>query len=58
MPAASRHALGLVHPSIAPHAKVARTIADLGGADTIELEHVAEALQYRNTADDREGTPA
>ena len=37
--------------------KVARTIADLGGADTIELEHVAEALQYRNTADDREGRP-
>ncbi|MEY2657347.1 MAG: hypothetical protein RLZZ395_1089, partial [Pseudomonadota bacterium] len=38
--------------------KVARTIADLGGADTIELKHVAEALQYRNTADDREGRPA
>ncbi len=27
--------------------KVARTIADLDGADTIEPKHVAEALQYR-----------
>lgn len=27
--------------------KVARTIADLAGADTIETGHVAEALQYR-----------
>lgn len=27
--------------------KVARTIADLSGSDTIEAEHVAEALQYR-----------
>jgi len=27
--------------------KVARTIADLAGADIIEAEHLAEALQYR-----------
>ncbi|MFN3346880.1 MAG: ATP-binding protein, partial [Candidatus Bipolaricaulaceae bacterium] len=35
--------------------KVARTIADLSGADTIEAEHVAEALQYRAFAE--EGWP-
>ena len=27
--------------------KVARTIADLAGADRIEAEHIAEALQFR-----------
>ena len=27
--------------------KVARTIADLAGADTIAADHVAEALQFR-----------
>jgi magnesium chelatase family protein len=27
--------------------KVARTIADLAGADTIAVEHLAEALAYR-----------
>jgi magnesium chelatase family protein len=27
--------------------RVARTIADLAGADTIEVDHVAEALQFR-----------
>ena len=29
--------------------KVARTIADLAGADAIEADHIAEALQFRTT---------
>ena len=29
--------------------RVARTIADLDGAESIELAHLAEAIQYRNT---------
>jgi magnesium chelatase family protein len=32
--------------------KVARTIADLAGSDTIEAQHVAEAVQYRRFARD------
>jgi magnesium chelatase family protein len=27
--------------------KVARTIADLGGSDAIEADHIGEALQFR-----------
>jgi magnesium chelatase family protein len=31
--------------------KLSRTIADLGGSDDIQLEHVAEALQFRAKTD-------
>ena len=29
--------------------RMARTIADLDGAEHIEVQHLAEAIQYRNT---------
>ncbi len=29
--------------------RVARTIADLEGAEQIDASHLAEAIQYRNT---------
>ncbi|MDO8649667.1 MAG: YifB family Mg chelatase-like AAA ATPase [Candidatus Peregrinibacteria bacterium] len=44
--------LGLSARSYHRTIKVARTIADLSGSDAIELSHVAEALQYRQTIAD------
>ncbi len=35
--------------------KVARTIADLEGAETITAAHVAESLSYRDRSGERRG---